>query len=161
MSTSKNNHNDKSCFLEPNPSHYEVRQLHLYYIHLHDRKVEFTLKADFGNEIGFTFSEGKQLDDNNSSPFIYTLNLDLIMDKNDNLCLRHEDQFKPVSAYFLKISHVTSLKTMATHEEKRHTEHSLIRVDFSEKHFFLFDIRFRLYHGFHLPGKTHVKSVRN
>jgi hypothetical protein len=161
MSTEKDNHNETGGHLDPSSSVSNTHQLRLYYVRIHDIKDKLKMQVDFSKHIKFAFNEGRRLYNKDTcGPVIYTLDLTLKIDNNEQLYVEHKEQFKSIGEYHLNSSHISVIGKHFNHEEKRDIGHSLCDY-LDNEHLFLFDIHFHSYYGFHLPGKNISKSKEN
>jgi hypothetical protein len=140
-------------FSESNSSANTARQLRLYYVRIHDAQERLKLQADFGNKIAFTFDKGKQLDHNSSSsPFIYTLDLILKKEPNEQLNIQQDNRFKPVGKFYIQGARSFIKFGTITYDEKDSEGHALNDY-FESRYYFLLGIQFGSKLSSNFPGK--------
>ncbi len=122
----------------------QYKKIRLYCVRIHDGKVDFELKVDFGDKTIISFNAGQEIySKDHLIPFIYTLSFDIKIDDKKQLYVNYQNSDKLIDTYHLIISrpHPFIAHKKLHYPEKVNQEHKLSE-NFDNPDYFLFDIQF-------------------
>ena len=145
--------------LSTNSSAVETRTIHLYCVRIHDTKVDFEIKADFGKKITFEFKKEQQPYGKDSlTAFIYKLDLEIQVNSNKQIRIYHNNNFEAINEYHLIIPQYKRFSGIKMeHQEKSTGKHKILH-NFDNPHNFLFGIRFSKSYQMEPPGENSCSS---
>lgn len=127
-----------------------------YYIRICDYHDDLKISLELNRNLLFKFKDGLRLINNvneNSIPMLYTLDLKLHLNKQQQFVVEYDSQEIIIDDYRLKCS-CTNARVQKTvqYEENNDIRHSL-NENVNEEHIFLFDIHFQSIHSLNPSGR--------
>ncbi|CAF2385070.1 unnamed protein product [Rotaria sp. Silwood2] len=116
----------------------------IYFYILRNTTVDekFKIKAYFNNDIKYTFNRAEVFDEKkNNSPYIYCLELNLIIDDQDRLYINYQNGLVPIEHYRLRLSRKIPQTDRTFRDYNDDTFRYIDNARFT-KHYFLFDVNF-------------------
>ena len=131
-----------------------INPLRLYYVRIHNTKDDLHLQADFGKKIVFEFDRQHQLDHtNNSSTFVYTLDLQLKKETSGQLQIYHDSRWKSINRFHMQYVGPSLFKFGTTTYNEKDDQGHVLDGYFGSDHYFLFDVQFNSKLAHDCPGK--------
>lgn len=140
MSQQKRDGNIPEIPIERNRFPDRSLSVRVYYLRIHDLNDNLTMRMKFDDGITFQFVQGRMNSINTFGPFIYAVDLNLLMNM-DKLYVQDDSSLKLVHAFMLQMLYPVPVWGHCVHEEKDNGVHTL-KDCFDKRYCFLFNIRF-------------------